>query len=82
MIVNDDPDAIELWNTRATPWISVEDQLPGKYSPVLIVYRDEFGDASTATGVVNDRQEWIGIGTLIKPDSVTYWMDFPDLPRE
>ena len=83
--VFDDPRSIELWNKRAPAypgWVSVKDRLPEKYVSVLIAYKDRFGDTSVAGGVVDDQQEWVGIGLSIEPDSVTHWMPLPEAPEK
>lgn len=74
-------DYIEQLEAKVPKWISVEERLPEKYTPVVIAYKDSWGDMDSATGVISDRETWFGCGISIDPKSVTHWMPLPEPPE-
>lgn len=46
---------IQQLEAKVPKWISVEERLPEKYSPVVIAYKDSWGDMASGMGVISDR---------------------------
>lgn len=73
---------IKQLESKVPRWISVEERLPEKYTPVVIAYKDRWGDMDSGLGVLCDSGEWVGYGMAIEPGSVTHWMPLPEPPVE
>lgn len=61
-------------------WISVKDQLPKEFVPVLVCRRNRQGGQIVEAGQRGIGGWWLVYGTRTK--SVTHWMPMPDPPVE
>lgn len=65
--------------TTKPGWISVKDQLPERFKPVLIC-REKNGKPYVEQGYKDVCEWWKVYGTRTK--QVTHWMPLPELPEE
>jgi Protein of unknown function (DUF551)/Restriction alleviation protein Lar len=70
-------DAINDWNTRHSPWISVEDRLPENEEYVFVYQNyDDFGLTGRIRVTNYKFNKWDGPGFA----RITHWMLLPVLP--
>ena len=62
------------WNTRASPWISVEDRLPSSFGPYFVRIDGKLVEQYQVAKFSKDRKKWTS-GTKIGP--ITEWMEIP-----
>lgn len=73
-----------------SPWISVSDQLPQQYKPVVVLFYNRAIDGSkeydSCGGFYNSVGEWIAFGYNVQNakinSTVTHWMPIPDPPQK
>lgn len=81
-----------LWAIKhaKSPWISVSDQLPQQYKPVVVLFYNHAFDGSkeydSCAGFYNSVGEWIAFGYNVQNakinSTVTHWMPIPAPPQE
>ena len=88
-LTNDAADAIEELLAAVPKWVSVEEQLPERYNPVLVTYIG-FNSNSLLSDMVAYRDGdgdwcwWDGdfpSGEICKV-KITHWMPLPEAPKE
>lgn len=60
------------------PWISVEERLPEKEVPVLVVCSSSYDGGQS---VLVAERKWTGHWTLYEGAKITHWMPLPALPN-
>jgi hypothetical protein len=75
-VANED-DAIKIWNTHHSPWISVENKLPKPYTSVLSYF-----DYELVIVYVDDKGCWFKDGEDCGFIYITHWMTLPTPPKE
>ena len=67
-------EAVKVWNTRASGWISCSERLPKRDGFYLAYYT--FADGRHACDMV-----YFNVGSPIS-SSITHWMPLPEKPKE
>ncbi|MDO4929612.1 MAG: DUF551 domain-containing protein [Bacteroidales bacterium] len=70
------------WQSKQSPWISVEDRLPDYDEQVIVhdaEYEEYFTHRSNNPFVQTDKDGWCSFSSRGK---ITHWMPVPPLPKE
>lgn len=75
--------AVSVWNTRPSPWISVEDRLPEE-SKTCFIYLPSVNKHTAFKGFCDDLNNiWhTKLKSHARTNKVTHWMPIPELPSE
>lgn len=71
----------DKWNRRASPWVRVEDGLPGAGDVVLIRVFYRKNELGFKEVVAFNGDNFICNGCIYQMKDITHWMPIPELPE-